>query len=124
MPSKWLAVIYNSNLTCNDALRVAAARWLHPPVLVFARASEQPAPKIVRLPATHLRIDRHSRIRSTSLVLGVLEPSVVLQVNRDAGCPPSVTSNGGKKTRRLGSLANCSPGVVPVQSASSHCRSK
>jgi hypothetical protein len=25
MPSKWLAVTYNSNLTCNDALRVAAA---------------------------------------------------------------------------------------------------
>jgi hypothetical protein len=27
MPSKWLAVIYNSNLTCNDALRVAATGW-------------------------------------------------------------------------------------------------
>ena len=26
-------------------------------------------------------------------LLGVLEPSVVLQVNRDAGCPPSVTSD-------------------------------
>jgi hypothetical protein len=25
-------------------------------------------------------------------LLGVLEPSVVLQVNRDAGCPPGVTS--------------------------------
>jgi hypothetical protein len=25
MPSKWLAVTYSSNLTCNDALRVAAA---------------------------------------------------------------------------------------------------
>ena len=40
MPSKWLAVIYNSNLTFNDALRVAATGWLR---RVFARASEQPA---------------------------------------------------------------------------------
>jgi hypothetical protein len=37
MPSKWLALIYNSNLICNDALRIVAAGWLHP-VLVFARA--------------------------------------------------------------------------------------
>jgi hypothetical protein len=28
-------------------------------------------------------------------LLGVLEPSVVFQVNRDAGCPPGVTSGGG-----------------------------
>ena len=34
-------------------------------------------------------------------LLGVLEPSVVLQVNRDAGCPPGVTSEGSKKARRL-----------------------
>ena len=39
MPSKWLEVIYNSNLICNDTLRVLAAGWLRP-VLVFARASE------------------------------------------------------------------------------------
>jgi hypothetical protein len=32
-------------------------------------------------------------------LLGVLEPSVVLQVNRYAGCPPGVASDGGKKTR-------------------------
>ena len=31
-------------------------------------------------------------------LLGVLEPSVVLQVNRDAGCPPCVTSDRGEKT--------------------------
>jgi hypothetical protein len=30
-------------------------------------------------------------------LLGVLEPSVVLQVNGDAGCPPGVTSDGGEK---------------------------
>src|ERR1700719_3702674 len=42
-------------------------------------------------------------------LLGVLEPSVVLQVNRDAGRPPGVTSNGGEKTCRLGSLSNRSP---------------
>ena len=35
-------------------------------------------------------------------LLGVLEPSVVLQVNGDAGCPPGVTSNGGEKAGRLG----------------------
>jgi hypothetical protein len=47
-------------------------------------------------------------------LLGVLEPSVVLQINRDAGCPPSVTSDGGEKARRLGPLPNRSPGVVAV----------
>ena len=56
-------------------------------------------------------------------LLGVLEPSVVFQVNRDAGCPPGVTSDGGEKTRRLGPLPNRSPGVVPVKSSSGHCRS-
>jgi hypothetical protein len=39
-------------------------------------------------------------------LLGVLEPSIVLQVNRDAGRPPGVTSDGGEKTRRLGPLPN------------------
>jgi hypothetical protein len=57
-------------------------------------------------------------------LLGVLKPSVVLQVNRDAGCPPGVTSNGRQKTRRLGSLPNRSPGVVAIKSSSCHCRSK
>jgi len=47
-------------------------------------------------------------------LLGVLEASVVLQVDRDAGCTPSVTSDGGEKTRRLGPLPNRSPGVVAV----------
>jgi hypothetical protein len=37
MPSKSLAVIYNSNLTCSDALRAAAAGWLHPRVGICAR---------------------------------------------------------------------------------------
>jgi len=48
-------------------------------------------------------------------LLGVLEPSVVLQVNRDAGCSPSVTSYGGQKTRRLSPLPNCSPGIVSIR---------
>jgi hypothetical protein len=39
-------------------------------------------------------------------LLGVLEPSVVLQVNRDASCPPGVTSDGSQKARRLGSFSN------------------
>jgi hypothetical protein len=34
-------------------------------------------------------------------LLGVLESSVVLQVNRDTGCSPGVTSDRGEKTRRL-----------------------
>jgi hypothetical protein len=46
-------------------------------------------------------------------LLGVLEPSIVLQVNRDPGCPPGVTSNCGEKTRRFGPFPNRSPGVVP-----------
>src|SRR5271166_4891601 len=57
-------------------------------------------------------------------LLGVLEPSVVLQVNRDAGCPPCVTSDGSEKTRRLCPLPDSRPGVVPVQSASRYLRSK
>jgi len=56
-------------------------------------------------------------------LLGMLEPSVVFQVNRDAGCSPGVTSNRGEKIRRLAPLPDSRPGVVPVQSASSHCRS-
>src|SRR6478672_10010324 len=51
-------------------------------------------------------------------LLGVLESSVVLQINRDAGCPPGVTSDGGEKARRFGPLPNCSPGVVAIQSTS------
>jgi hypothetical protein len=35
-------------------------------------------------------------------LLGVLESSVVLQINRDAGSPPGVTSDRGEETRRLG----------------------
>jgi hypothetical protein len=31
-------------------------------------------------------------------LLGVLQPSVVLQINGDAGCPPGVTSNGGENS--------------------------
>ena len=57
-------------------------------------------------------------------LLGVLEPSVVLQVNSDAGCPPGVTFNGGEKARRLSPPPNSSPGVVAVKSSSGHCRAK
>jgi hypothetical protein len=45
-------------------------------------------------------------------LLGVLEPSVVFQVDRDTGCPPGVTSDGGEKSRSLGPFSNCSPGIV------------
>jgi hypothetical protein len=42
-------------------------------------------------------------------LLGVLKRSVVLQVNRDAGCSPGVRSDGSEKTRRFGPLPNRSP---------------
>jgi len=57
-------------------------------------------------------------------LLGVLESSVVFQVDRDAGCPPGVTSDWSEKTRRLGPLPDRSPSVVAVKSSSGHCRSK
>ena len=47
-------------------------------------------------------------------LLGVLEPPIVLQINRDASRTPGVTSNGGEKTRRLGPLPNCSARVSAV----------
>src|SRR5271165_109490 len=57
-------------------------------------------------------------------LLGVLEPSVVFQINRNAGCPPGMTSDGSEKTRRLGTFPNRSPGVVAIKSSSGHGRSK
>ena len=51
-------------------------------------------------------------------LLGVLEPSVVLQVNSDMGCPPGVTSNPGVRKpafrarflmRSSPPLRNCPP---------------
>jgi hypothetical protein len=59
----------------------------------------------------------------SSHLLGVLEPFVVLQVNRDAGRPPGVTCDWGEKTRRLGPLPNSCPGVVAVKSSSRYRRS-
>jgi hypothetical protein len=53
-------------------------------------------------------------------LLGVLEPSVILQVNRDASRPAGVTSDRHEKTRRLGPLSYCSPGVVPIKGSSGH----
>ena len=57
-------------------------------------------------------------------LLGMFEPSVVFQVDRDSGCPPGVTSDWSEKPRRLGSLPNRSPGVMAVKSSSRYCRSK
>ena len=44
-------------------------------------------------------------------LLGVLKSSVVLQINRDAGCPPCVTSDRGEKARRFGPLRSGSKHV-------------
>jgi hypothetical protein len=57
-------------------------------------------------------------------LLGVLEPSIVFQINRDAGCPPGVTSDRREKTRRLGPFSNSRSGVVAVKSSSGNCHSK
>src|SRR5271166_1722531 len=40
----------------------------------------------------------------TGHLLGMLKPSVVLQINRDPGRPPGVTSNRRQKTCRLSPL--------------------
>jgi hypothetical protein len=53
-------------------------------------------------------------LRSGNL-LAVLESSVVYQVDRDAGCPPGVTSDWSEGTRRLGPLPNRSPCMVAVK---------
>jgi len=53
----------------------------------------------------------------------VLEPSVVLQADRDAGRPPGVTSDWGEKTRRACPFSNRGPGVVPIKRSSGHRRS-
>jgi hypothetical protein len=57
-------------------------------------------------------------------LLGVLESSVVLQINRDAGCPPGVTSDWGEKTRGPGPLPDSRPCIVAVKSAPRYLRSK
>src|SRR5262249_7194389 len=56
-------------------------------------------------------------------LLGVFQPSVVLEVDRDAGSPPCMTSYRGKKTRISGPLADSRPGIVAVECSSGHCRS-
>ena len=45
-------------------------------------------------------------------LLGVLKPSVVLQVDRDTGRTPSVTSDGGEKIRRFGTESNENKGPL------------
>ena len=51
-------------------------------------------------------------------LLSVLEPSIVLQVNGDAGCPPGVTSDGGKNTAASFCLTvGFDPGKSSIQAA-------
>src|ERR1700730_6187787 len=64
-----------------------------------------------------------SRRLMSSHLLGGLEPSVVLQVNGNTGCPPGVISERVEKTRCLSPLPNCSPCIVAVKSSSGPCRS-
>src|SRR5260221_10832481 len=90
-------VVFNRTLQ-PDSLHLAQCNLVLCPVVELGCSG--------RLMAGHLR--------------GVLEPPIVLQINRDAGGPPSVTSDRRQKTRRLGALPNRSPGVVPVKSSSCH----
>ncbi len=57
-------------------------------------------------------------------LLGSLEPSVVLQVNRDARCPPGVTSDGGEKARRLARFRIAAQALYRSKNASRYLRSK
>jgi hypothetical protein len=75
-----------------DALHLAQCNFVLCPVVELGRSR--------RLMPGHL--------------LGVLQSSVVLQVNGDTGSPPGVTPDGCEKTRRLGPLANRRPGIVAV----------
>src|SRR5208283_3825667 len=70
-----------------------------------------------------VELGRSRRLVSGQL-LGVLEPAVVLQVNRDTGRAARCDIRRESKNRCLSSLANSRPGVVPVQSASGNLRSK
>ena len=60
-----------------------------------------------------VELDRSRRLMSSHL-LDVLEPSVVLQVNCDAGRTPGVTSYRREKTRRVGPLPDSRQDVVAV----------
>ena len=51
----------------------------------------------------------------TGHLLGMLEPSVVLQINRDPCCPLGLTSDRGQKTGCVGPLSNRSPSIVAVK---------
>src|SRR6516225_10207230 len=52
-----------------------------------------------------------------SHLLGMLEPSSILEVNRHAGRTPSVTPDRRQKPGVPRSFANGYPGIVPIQRA-------
>jgi|SRR6516162_6972699 len=52
-----------------------------------------------------------------SHLLGMLEPTSILQVDRHAGRTPGVTSDRRQKPRVPRSFANGCPGIVPIQRA-------
>ena len=52
-----------------------------------------------------------------SILLGMLEPASILQVNRHTGRPPGVTPDGRQKPRVARSFANGCPSIVSVQRA-------
>ena len=52
-----------------------------------------------------------------SHLLGMLEPTSILQVNRHTGRAPGMTPDRRQKPRIARSFANGCPGIVPVQRA-------
>jgi hypothetical protein len=137
------------SIRAGSGATVRLAKFDAPGILSFSKQSCHSGPFVAAsggarcaTAATQLRIERHrpdsldltkrnfvlcpvvelgrSRRLMASHLLGVLEPSVVLKVNRDAGCTLSVTSDGGEKARRFGPLPNRSPGIVSVKSPPGH----
>ena len=50
-------------------------------------------------------------------LLGMLEPTTVLQVDRHTGRAPGMAANRRQKAGVPGSFADCCPGVIPIQRA-------
>jgi hypothetical protein len=92
-PGYSIALTKVTCLTCGSAendfqleCSLYATEASQPDSLRFAQRNFVPC-AVVELGGSGRLVSRH--------LLGVLEPSIVLQVNADAGGPPGMTSNGG-----------------------------
>ena len=92
--SRWTAIYVRNLGVCLAAyFSVERNRTSQPDALYLTQCN------LVLCPVVY--VGRSRRLMAGHL-LGVLESSVVLQINRNTGCPPRVTSDGGQKARRLG----------------------